>query len=75
MKQYKIVPGPTTLIDVAKGTSDQACKSFESIINSNAQAGWTYHSMEMITTKQTKGCLAKQEIVTEYYMLIFEKDV
>ena len=76
MKKYKLIAGPTTSqIISGKGDNSEAVASFSAIIEQNAQNGWTYHSMEPITTSQTKGCLFnKQTIVMTFYMLIFEKD-
>ncbi len=76
MKYYKLVAGPTTSQIVDKGgSSADAVKSFETIISDMASQGWAYHSMEPITTQQTKGCMFnRQTIVTTFYMLVFEKD-
>ena len=76
MKQYKLVAGPTTSQFLSKnGSNDDAVKSFQTVIDQNAAAGWRYHSMEPISTTQTKGCIFKQTIVSTFYMLVFEKDV
>lgn len=76
MKQYKLVAGPTTSQILSKdGKNDDAVNSFQTLIAQYAQQGWNYHSMEPITTSQTKGCLFnKQTIVTTFYMLVFEKE-
>ncbi len=76
MKVYKLVAGPTTsqILD-KKGNTGDAVNSFESVISNMAKEGWTYHSMEPITTQQTKGCfINKQTIVTTFYMLVFVKE-
>ena len=74
MKQYKCIPGPMA-ISVSKGNTNAAFADFESIINSNCTNGWSYHSMETITIHEKPGCsLFGQETVTNYYMLIFERE-
>lgn len=75
MKQYKLVAGPTTSQILDKnGSNEDAVKSFEAIIAQQAAAGWTYHSMEPITTSKTSGCISKTTTVTTFYMLVFEKE-
>ena len=76
MKQYKLVAGPTTEQILSKdGKETDAVNRFEDIIKDMASQGWTYHSMEPITTSQTKGCFFnKQTVVTTFYMLVFEKE-
>ena len=76
MKQYKLVAGPTTSQILSdKGNNNDAVNNFKSIIDQHASQGWTYHSMEPITTEQTKGCLFnKQTVRMTFYMLIFEKE-
>ena len=75
MKQYKLVAGPTTSQILSKdGSNADAVKSFEAIIAQHAAQGWHYHSMEPISTSQTKGCISKQTIITTFYMLVFEKE-
>ena len=75
MKQYKLVAGPTTSQILSKdGSNSDAVKSFQSVIAQHAAEGWTYHSMEPITTTQTKGCIFKQTVVSTFYMIVFEKD-
>lgn len=73
MKKYKAVAGPKN-VNVAKGDTQSAFNLFSEIINREAAAGWTYHSMETITVTEKPGCL-QQPIPLNYYMLIFEKDV
>ena len=77
MKQYKLIAGPTTSQILSKdGSNADAVNSFQAIIAQSAAQGWTYHSMEPITTTQTKGCLFnKQTIEMTFYMLVFERDV
>ena len=76
MKKYILVEGPTTSQIISKkGTNSDAVHSFQGIIDQYASQGWTYHSMEPITTSQTKGCLFnKQTIVTTFYMLVFVQE-
>lgn len=73
MKQYKAVAGPKS-INVEKGNTQGAFDTFAELINSEAQAGWTYHSMETITVTEAPGCF-QQPIPKNYYMLIFEREV
>ena len=73
MKQYKAVAGPMH-INVAKGDTQSAFNTFAAIINREAQTGWEYHSMETITVTEKPGCL-QQPTPTNYYMLIFVKDI
>lgn len=75
MKQYKLVAGPTTSQILSKdGNNSDAVNNFQSIINQHAQQGWSYHSMEPITTEQTKGCINKTTTKMTFYMLVFEKE-
>ena len=73
MKQYKAVSGPKS-ISVAKGDTQSAFDLFAEIINTEAQNGWTYHSMETITITEKPGCM-QAPIPTNYYMLIFEREL
>lgn len=73
MKQYKTVAGPKN-ISVSKGDIQSGMDVFANIINNEARAGWTYHSMDTITITEKPGCL-QQPVSTYYYMLIFERDV
>lgn len=73
MKQYKVIPGPKN-IQVAKNDSKAAFDSFASLINAEATNGWEYHSMETITVTEKPGCF-QNPIPTNYYMLIFVRDV
>lgn len=71
---YKAVPGPK-VISINNGNYNSATDSFVSIINAEAQNGWTYHSMETITVQQKTGCsLNPQYTNTNIYMLIFCKE-
>ncbi len=72
MKRYKAVSGPKS-INVAKGDTQAAFNLFADIINNEASAGWTYHSMETITVTEKPGCF-QQAVPINYYMLIFERD-
>lgn len=76
MKQYKLVAGPTTSqIISADGSNSDAVRSFENLIAQHASAGWTYHSMEPISTSQTKGCFFnRQTTYSTFYMLVFERE-
>ncbi len=73
MKQYKLVAGPTsTQILGKKADNNAAVANFQQIISSYAQQGWSYHSMEAISTEQEQGCLFNKHVVTmTFYMLIF----
>lgn len=73
MKQYKAVAGPKS-INVGKGDTQAAFNLFANIINNEAANGWEYHSMETITVTEKPGCL-QQPVPTNYYMLIFVKDI
>lgn len=73
MKQYKAVAGPKN-IGVSKGNTQEAFNLFANIINQEASSGWNYHSMETITVTEKAGCF-QQPTVTNYYMLIFERNV
>lgn len=73
MKQYKAVAGPKN-INVDKGGTQDAFNLFAEIINNEALAGWEYHSMETISVTEKPGCL-RAPITTNYYMLIFVRDV
>ena len=73
MKTYKTVPGPMN-ISVERGKAQDAMKSFEGLINDNSRNGWEYHSMEVITVTEKPGCFGSPTM-TNYYMLIFCKDV
>ena len=71
---YKAIPGPK-VISITDGNHSTATDSFVSIINREAQAGWTYHSMETITVQEKVGCsLQPQFVNTSIYMLIFYKE-
>jgi hypothetical protein len=72
MKQYKAVAGPKN-ISVAKGDTQAAFNSFASLINSEANNGWEYHSMETITVTENPGCM-QNPIPVNYYMLIFVRE-
>lgn len=70
---YKAVPGPK-VISVSDGNYSGATTSFANLINSEATDGWRFHSMETITIQETEGCIQKQTINTNIYMLIFCKE-
>ena len=67
---YKVIPGPMEIT----GTSVDATKLFENIINSAAVSGWKYHSMEVITSVEKSGCINQNPDRTSLYMLIFYKE-
>ncbi|PAD76258.1 DUF4177 domain-containing protein [Paenibacillus campinasensis] len=73
MKEYMAVPGPKN-VHINKGETQAAMNLFADIINDQAEAGWTYHSMETIAVTEKPGCL-QQPITTYYYMLIFYREV
>jgi hypothetical protein len=73
MLEYKAIPGPKN-VHVNKGDTQAAVNLFADIINSQAQSGWVYHSMESIAVTEKPGCF-QQPVTTYYYMLIFHKDV
>lgn len=72
MKQYKAVAGPKN-VSVDKGNTQSAFDLFANIINSEAQNGWEYHSMETITVTEKPGCF-QQPASYSYYMLIFVRE-
>lgn len=68
---YKAIPGPK-VISITGNNHNAATDAFVSIINAEAQNGWTYHSMETITVQEKTGCSISPQIVnTNIYMLIF----
>ncbi|MBQ2954290.1 MAG: DUF4177 domain-containing protein [Clostridia bacterium] len=73
MKQYKAVAAPKN-ITVSKGDSQAAFDAFADIINRQAQAGWTYHSMNTITVTENPGC-GQQPVAVNHYMLIFVREI
>ena len=75
---YKAVPGPK-VIKIENDDLTMATNAFADLINVNAVDGWTFHSLETITTTETTktGCMFNQQVnVTEHniYMLIFCKE-
>ena len=72
MKRYKAVSGPKN-VNVDRGDTQAAFNHFADIINNEARAGWTYHSMETISVTEKPGCM-QQAVPVNYYMLIFERD-
>lgn len=74
MKRYKTVAGPLR-IGVSKGNVQGAFDMFASIINSECVDGWEYHSMETISVTEKPGCFFQQPTTTQYYMLIFQKEI
>lgn len=73
MKTYLTVPAPRGFDLGKKGNLDDAFREFNELINYYAQQGWDYHSMENLQVTQKPGCM-QQQITTNYYMLIFERD-
>lgn len=72
---YKAVPGPKVVSIGKDGNQITATNSFAAIINAEAQAGWTYHSMETITVQSKAGCALQPQIInTNIYMLIFFRE-
>ena len=63
--------------DDGKGDTQAAFNLFADLINRECASGWTYHSMETITVTESNGCanLFQAPIPTNYYMLIFERDI
>lgn len=76
MKQYKLVAGPTsTQILDKKASNEAAVANFQQIVSTYASQGWTYHSMEAVSTEQEKGCfINKTTVRMTFYMLIFERE-
>ena len=71
---YKAVPGPM-IITIQDGNFASATNLFADLINREAQGGWKFHSLETITTQETKGCAFNKQVVsTNIYMLIFCKE-
>lgn len=68
---YKAVPGPK-IVSISGGNTREATDAFAGLINSEAQNGWQYHSMETITVQEKTGCALQPQVVnTNIYMLIF----
>jgi len=76
--EYKCVPAPRNLIIEKNGSFDAAVRSFADLINSEANGGWKFHSLENIAITQKQGCLAglfgQKEISIIFNMLIFSKE-
>jgi len=76
--QYKCVPAPQNLIISKRGDEEEAVRSFANIINSEANNGWNFHSMENIAVTQKPGCLAAlfgaKDTTTYFNMLVFSKE-
>ena len=70
---YKVIPGPKAL-SIEKGDFSEATNTYAALINSEAIDGWKFHSLESITTLEQTGCINKQVISTNIYMLIFYKE-
>ena len=69
--KYKVIPGPQ-IVEVKRGKYNEATDLFQNMINEQAAQGWTYHSMETITTQQQVGCLFNKSVLNiNIYMLIF----
>lgn len=77
MKEYKAVAVSPTLIREKK-SNDSAARYLGEVINSEAQQGWDYHSMEKMTQADKKGCFGgtvDSDTIITYYVAIFERDV
>jgi hypothetical protein len=76
--QYKCVPAPQNLIISKRGDEEEAVRSFANIINSEANNGWNFHSMENIAVTQKPGCFAAllgtKDTTTYFNMLVFSKE-
>ncbi len=72
---YKAIPGPQIISIGKKESAATATNSFAALINAEAQAGWTYHSMETIIVQEKTGCALNPQFVnTSIYMLIFARE-
>ena len=71
---YKAVPGPM-IVSIKHGDFKSATDTFAALINQEAVDGWKFHSLEVVTTQENKGCaLFPQYVNTNIYMLIFSKE-
>ena len=66
---YKAIPGPK-VISISDGNHATATNSFAAIINAEAQAGWTYHSMETVTVQEKVGCSLQPQFVHQALWLL-----
>ena len=64
---YRVVPAPKV---VKADSGEGATQLFQDILNQQAAQGWTFVSMETITTMSKGGCM-KQPVSTSYNMMIF----
>jgi hypothetical protein len=78
MAQYKCVPAPKNLVIDARGSYDDAVRSFADLINNETADGWKYHSMNNIAVTRKPGCLAalfgQKDETTYFNMLVFVKE-
>lgn len=74
MKSYKLVVGPDTSQISVDGNQLNAVKSFGAIIEQYTREGWSYYSMEPITTEHTQGCFTRTIVRHTFYMMIFVKE-
>lgn len=74
--QYKTVPAPMVLSIKKKQDGALAIEKFSEIMNSEAENGWEFYSMETITTEEAPGCFPSQnnEKRTHYNMLVFRRE-
>lgn len=54
--EYKCIPGPSQLIVKSQADSATAVRSYADLINSEADDGWEFHSLESMTVAQAAGC-------------------
>jgi hypothetical protein len=76
--EYKCIPGPTSLHIDAKGSYDEAVRSYSGIINKEVAGGWKFHSLSQIPVTRHPGCFAaccgKKAETIYFNMLIFSKE-
>ena len=70
---YKVIPAPT-VVNIKVGHYEQACDLYADAINAEAANGWKFVALESITTKEKVGCIKKEAVFTNIYMLIFCKE-
>jgi hypothetical protein len=75
--QYKVVPFVAS-IDSKKGTSAHVAEQLDSLIKKYTTEGWTYVSLESVTTfvQPDMGCFglgAKPGYTTNNQMVVFQK--
>lgn len=75
--EYKVVPFVAT-IDPKKGTSSHVAEQLDSLISTYTAKGWTYVSLESVTTfvQPDMGCFglgARPGYTTNNQMVVFQK--